>query len=66
MGNEFLANNLIIGEDIVILLCKQSIIYKIAFLKRIMSSFYKLLLSIFIICYYSKLILFTNFRLFYF
>jgi len=43
MDNEFLANNLIvyIGEDIIILLCKQSIMDKIDFLKRILSNFFK-------------------------
>ena len=43
MGNEFLANNLIvdIGEDIIILFCKQSIMDKIGFLKHILSNFFK-------------------------
>jgi len=41
MGNESLANNLIvyIGEDIIILFCKQSIMDKICLLKRILSNF---------------------------
>ena len=41
MGNKFLANNLIvyIGEEIIILFCKQSIMDKIGFLKCIVQLF---------------------------
>ena len=43
MGNEFFANNLIayIGEDIIMLFCKQSIMDEIGFLKRILSNLFK-------------------------
>ena len=43
MDYEFLVNNLIayIREDIITLFCKQSILDKIGFLKRILSNFFK-------------------------
>jgi len=41
MSNEFLSNNLIVylGEEIIILFCKQSNMDKIGFLKRIVQLF---------------------------